>query len=134
MAYKKLTFERVEASKLVISRLKRFGLSFKYADAVSLEAFEAAVEAENRATAKKNAQLDLVDAATQEVNAASATTEKTLAALRVCIGAAEGRDSDAYVAAGGIRQSDIVAQQKATKEENRKATEGKKKAEVENAM
>ena len=40
---------------------------------------------------------------------------------------------DAYVAAGGTRQSDIIAKQQATRDEKRKVAEAKKKAEGDNA-
>jgi hypothetical protein len=130
MAYSKLSYDRYNERKQIVVRLKRHNEPFAYTADITLANYEKAVEAVKTAADDKNAALDVADAKTALYNAACEQEDKLLMALRACIGSDKGKDSDAYVTAGGAKQSDVIAQQIQTREENKKAAEeaAKKKA------
>ena len=134
MSFEEMDFNRPDAADLIIERLLRFGKPFNYSDTVSLKFYQKNAVSSREAIVDFNATLALLKTKYVTVKTCLKTDETTQKALRRSIGGAEGLDSDAYVAAGGARQSEVTAKQQATKEENRKAAEGKKKAEVENTM
>ncbi|MBL7818247.1 MAG: hypothetical protein JNL70_24765 [Saprospiraceae bacterium] len=129
MAYKKVSTDNYEAAKLKIERLKRFNDPFAYTAAISLAAYEKTTNDYKVAIDAKNAGLVAIDELTIDLNAKAAAYEKAEADLRLFIGRDKGLESDEYVAAGGIRQSEIIAQQQKTREANKKASEDKDKTE-----
>ena len=131
MAYKRLSLDRAENGELIIERLKRFGESFKFSDDLSLEAYEMAVKEVRIAIERKNTKLAEVDLETELVNAALDKEDKIQTALRGCIGNAKGKNSDAFVAIGGTRQSDIIEAQQQAREEKKKMREEKMKKDEE---
>jgi hypothetical protein len=61
------------------------------------------------------------------VSEKSKNADEILTKLRNSIKIRKGANSDEYVFAGGTRQSDILAQQKATREANKKSGGRRKK-------
>ena len=131
MSFEEMDFNRPDAADLIIERLLRFGKPFNYSDTVSLKFYQKNAVSSREAIVDFNATLALLKTKYVTVKTCLKTDETTQKALRRSIGGAEGLDSDAYVAAGGARQSDVTAKQQATKEENKKAAEVKKKADAE---
>ena len=131
MSFEEMDFNRPDAADLIIERLLRFGKPFNYSDTVSLKFYQKNAVSSREAIVDFNATLALLKTKYVTVKTCLKTDETTQKALRRSIGGAEGLDSDAYVAAGGARQSEVTAKQQATKEENKKAAEVKKKADAE---
>ena len=127
MAYKKLSFDSYNEEALRIERLKRFGNPFQYANGINLAALQAANEEVNKAIKAKNAQLDIIDPLTEAYNIALDKRDKLLINFRGCIGSTIGKDSDEYVTAGGVRQSEVTEKQQQTREANKKAADEKDK-------
>ena len=132
MSFEEMDFDRPDAADLIIERLSRFGKPFNYSDTVSLQFYQTRSKELREAITEYNVTLALLKTKYVAVRTRAKMEGDTQKAIRRSIGGAEGLESDAYVAAGGTRQSDIIAKQQATKEENRKAAEAKKKAEAEN--
>ena len=130
MAYVRVSLDHYNERKQIVVRLKRHQKTFIYSEEVSLDNYEKAVEAVKVAADAKNAALDVADAKTALYNAAVAVEEALLIRLRGCISGGEGKNSDAYVDAGGTRQSEIIAAQHQAREDKKKAAEeaAKKKA------
>ena len=125
-----------EECKKIVDRLNRHQKDFSYSTEVSLANYEKAVEAVRIAINEKNAALDVADAKTALYNAACAAEEALLIRLRGGIAAGEGKNSDAYVDAGGTRQSDITAMQQQAREDKKRAADdaSKKKAAEQSAL
>ena len=123
MAYVRVSLDHYNERKQFVVRLKRHQKPFVYSEEVSLENYEKAVEAVKLAADAKNAALDLADAKTALYNAAVAAEQALLIRLRGGIGGGEGKESDAYVDAGGTRQSEVVAAQQQAREDKKKAAE-----------
>ena len=130
MAYKKVSLDHYNERKQYVVRLKRHQNPFAYSEEVSLETYNKAVEAVKVTADAKNAALDVADAATAAYNAAVAAEEALLIRLRSAIGGGEGKESDAFVDAGGTRQSEIIAAQQQTRENNKKAADEAAKIKV----
>jgi hypothetical protein len=130
MAYVRVSLDRYNERKQIVVRLTRHHEPFTYSEEVTLELYNKAVEDVKTAAEEKNAALDVADAKTARYNAACAAEEALLIRLRSCIGGDKGKNSDAYVEAGGARQSEVTASQQQTREDNKKAAEeaAKKKA------
>ena len=133
MSFEEMDFDQPKAADLIIERLERFNKPFNYSDTVSLQFYQTTSKALRAAITDYNNTLALLKAKHIAVQTHAKTEDTTQKALRRSIGGAETLNSDAFVAAGGTRQSDIVAKQQATKEEKKKAAEAKKKAEANNA-
>lgn len=131
MAYKKVSDDKYKATAKMIERLKEFKKSFSFTDDVSLAKLEEANEAREAARVDKNATIDVLEAKTNTYNAADDKVEWVEAKLRLHEGIATDNESDAFVALGGTRQSELTARQQQTREENKKAAEAQKKAEGE---
>ena len=129
MSFEEMNFDRPDAANLIIERLLRFGKPFNYSDTVSLQFYQAKSKELRDAITDYNTTLALLKTKSIAVQTCAKMEDTTQKALRRSIGGAETLNSDAYVAAGGVRQSDIVAKQQATREENKKVTEAKKKTE-----
>ena len=131
MSFEEMDFNRPDAADLIIERLLRFGKPFNYSDTVSLKFYQKNAVSSREAIVDFNATLALLKTKYVTVQTCLKTEDANQKALRRSIGGAEGLNSDAYVAAGGTRQAEIIAKQKATKEENKKVAEAKKKADDE---
>ena len=123
MAYVKVSLDRYNERKQIVVRLKRYQKSFVYSEEVSLGNYEKAVEAVKVAGDEKNAALDIVDAKTALYNAACTVENALLIRLRGCISGDEGKNSDAFVDAGGTKQSDVTAAQQQARENKKKAAD-----------
>ena len=126
MAYTKVSLDNYNEHKQIVVRLKRYQEPFAYSATVSLESYEKAVENVKILADAKNAALEAADAQNVLYKAACAEADKQLIAFRACIGGDKGKSSDAFVDAGGTRQSEIVAAQQQAREEKRKADEAAK--------
>ena len=133
MNFEEMDFERADAADLIIERLLRFNKPFNYSETVSLKYYQSTSEELRKATADFNSTLALLVTKFRTVKTAAKTEDVAQKALRRSIGGAESMNSDAYVAAGGTRQSDANAKQRATREEKRKIAETKKKEDGNNA-
>ena len=133
MNFEEMDFERADAADLIIERLLRFNKPFNYSETVSLKFYQSTSEELRKATADFNSTLALLVTKFTAVQTIAKREEVTQKALRRSIGGAESMNSDAYVAAGGTRQSDVIAKQQATRDEKRKVAEAKKKEEGDNA-
>ena len=127
MAYTKVLSTRYDAEKDIVERLSKFKGEFNYNADTSLPLLAEAVEELGQARSKKNATLDLADADTIAYNAAADKVEKIKANMRMFVAADKSRNSDEYVILGGVRQSDLTAQQQQTREANK--AEAQKKLE-----
>ena len=127
MAYVKLSLDTYFAEKLRIERLRRFGNKFEIATGISLDALEAANEEVRISVNEKNAALLIADAKGTNCLEKSGNYDKMLTAVRNGIGITHGTNSDEWVTAGGVRQSEVIDKQKKTREANKKAEEEKAK-------
>ena len=132
MAYIKIPLTFYSECKTKIERLMRFNNPFKYTDDASLSAYSDVVERLRVATIERNEAAAGFDAKTIAYNQALEEEASSAAALRNMIGSDKklGKNSDEYVAAGGTRQSDIIAQAQLTRETNKKAAEEQNKLKV----
>lgn len=129
MAYTKVTFDAHKITDDRISRLKEFKNSFAFTEDVSLVKLEEANAEYKAAIEAKNAVLDLADEKTKICNAAASKVEALTSQLRTYVGLATKNESDAFVALGGTRQSDVIAKQQQTREEKKKNAEVRRKVE-----
>ena len=130
MAYTKLTLDHHEANMKKLNFLAKLNISLDFGNGISLANVIAAQEEEKVAVLAKNALFDALDEASLTVSSKSKKADESIAKLRNSIKIHFGADSDEYVMAGGVRQSDIIAQQKATREENKGVEEEKKKKDM----
>jgi hypothetical protein len=126
MAYLKLSLDHNKETQTILNRLAKLNNPFIFGDNVSLSAAILAAKEEEDAINEKNDLIDLLDAASIKANEKTKKSDEMLSALRTSIGVDKGRNSDEYVFAGGTRQSDVIAQQKATRESKKKAEEEQK--------
>ena len=129
MAYVKIPDTAYKACKAKIERLMRFNNPFKYTEDISLGAYSDVVERLNIARTERNNAAATLDAKTIAYNQLLAEEASLDASMRNMIGNDKklGKNSDEYVAAGGTRQSDIIAQSQQTREENKKTLADKNK-------
>ncbi|MBL7817935.1 MAG: hypothetical protein JNL70_23200 [Saprospiraceae bacterium] len=122
MAYVKIPDAYYKACKAKIERLMRFNNPFKYTEDISLAGYVDVVERLNMATIERNEAAANLDAKTITYNQLVAEEASFESSLRNMIGNDKklGRNSDEYVAAGGVRQSDITAQAQQTREANKR--------------
>ena len=121
MAYTRLKLDHYDANMKILNRLAKLNDPFDYGNGISLAAAFAACEKEKQAYLVKNGLLDQADEAGSEAILAAKNVDELMANLKNSIGIHKTRDSDEYVFAGGTRQSDVIAQQKATREDKKKA-------------
>ncbi len=121
MAYPQVSLAHYNERKQLVVRLKRHQNLFKYSEEVSLETYEKLVEAVKVAADAKNAAINVADVATAAYAAAVDTEKALLIRLRSGIGGGEGKESDAYVDAGGTRPSEVMAARQQTIEDKKKA-------------
>lgn len=133
MSFEEMDFEQPDAADLIIERLLRFNKPFNYSDTVSLQFYQTRSKELRATITDYNDTLALLKAKHAAVQISAKAEDTTQKALRRSIGGAETLNSDAYVAAGGTRQSDIIAKQQATREEKKRVAEANKKAEANNA-
>ena len=129
MSYTKIPDTAYKACKAKIERLMRFNNPFKYTEDISLGAYSDVVERLNIARTERNNAAATLDAKTIAYNQLLAEEASLDASMRNMIGNDKklGKNSDEYVAAGGTRQSDIIAQSQQTREENKKTLADKNK-------
>jgi hypothetical protein len=96
-----------------------------YSKEMSLAIYQSSVEALKATTDAKNKQLEILNALTLEHNAALAKADKDLSTLRAFIGADKGKNSEEYVFAGGIRQSDAIEQARQTRKQKQQTLKSK---------
>ena len=125
MPYLKVDFKLYEEHKKRVTLLNKLQERFVYSNETSLAVYEAAVEAIKTAADAKNIQIDALNQATDDYNAAVAKAEKVIANLRTLIGVDKGKNSDEYVFAGGVRQSDSIALAQQTRKQNELAQKAK---------
>jgi hypothetical protein len=128
MSYYKVDFKLYDEHKKRVLLLSKLQETFVYSKDTSLASYQAAVEAVRRAGEAKNTQLELLVKATDDYNAAVAYLEKQHSNLRTLIGVDKGKNSDEYVFAGGVRQSEVVAQAQQTRKQNELAQKAKENA------
>jgi hypothetical protein len=83
------------------------------------------VEALKKATEAKNKHLEILTALTLEHNEALAKADRDLSNLRAFIGADKGKNSEEYVFAGGVRQSEALEQARQTRKQKQQALKTK---------
>ena len=120
MAYTKSTLDHYDESMTIINRLAKLNDPMNYGSKVSLAYAQTTTEDIKTLTLAKNGFLEQADKLTVEIANAIKKSDDALSALRTSIGIDKGKDSDEYAFAGGIRQSDIIAKGKATREEKKK--------------
>jgi hypothetical protein len=125
MSYLKVDLKVYNDHKKRVTLLAKLHDPFAYSQETSLAHYEAAVESIRRTAEAKNAQVDLLNKATEDYNAAIAKAEKQLSNLRTLIGVDKGKNSDEYVFAGGVRQSEVIAQAQQTRKQNEAAQKAK---------
>lgn len=129
MAYAKLTFDHYEANMKILNRLAKIDPTLDFGNGISLAAALAAGDKERKAYTAKNEALDVADAKGIEASAAAKEFDDILGRIKNLYGIIKGKESDEYVFAGGIRQSEVIEKQQTTRKENQKAEEEKKKKE-----
>ena len=129
MAYIKIPDTFYKACRAKIERLMRFNNLFKYTEDISLATYSDVVERLNIARIERNDAAANLDIKTTTYNELAAEEASLDVSMRNMIGNDKklGRNSDEYVAAGGTRQSDIIAQSQQTREENKKILADKNK-------
>lgn len=130
MAYTRLTLDHYDANMKILNLLAKLNLPFDFGNGISLANALAAQEEEKVEVLAKNVLFDQLDEASVKVTTKAKKADEIISKIRNSIKIHYGADSDEYVMAGGIRQSDIIAQQKATREENKRLEEEKKKKET----
>jgi hypothetical protein len=122
MAYTIATPDHYKQNKDFADALSEFDNPFVYDEDVSLANYKGLNEDAKAKLKIRNESWKkflLNDAALQT---AQSLVDKKLIQLRNCIKGVKGEDSDEYVAAGGIRRSDITAQAQATRADKKKNT------------
>ena len=130
MAYTRLTLDHYEANMKTLSFLAKLNIPLDFGNGISLANALAAQEEEKVEVLAKNVLLDQLDEASAKVTTKAKKADEIMSKIRNSIKIHYGADSDEYVMAGGIRQSEIIAQQRATREENKRLEEEKKKKET----
>ncbi|MEY4937290.1 MAG: hypothetical protein RIS64_3649 [Bacteroidota bacterium] len=125
MSYSKVDFKRYDEHQKRVTLLSKLHETFVYSNDTSLASYQAAVEAVRRAAEAKNAQIERLNKSSDDYNAAVANMEKQLSNLRTLIGINKGKNSDEYVFAGGVRQSEVIAQAQQTRKQNEAAQKAK---------
>ena len=129
MAYVKLSFDHYDSNMKIVNRLAKIDPTLDFGNGISLAAALTAAEKEKNAYTAKNAALDVADARGVEASAAAKEFDDILAQIKTLYGIIKGKESDEYVFAGGIRQSEVIEKQQAKRKENQQTEEEKKKKE-----
>jgi N-acetylneuraminic acid mutarotase len=128
MAYSKVSTAQYDEINLMIERFQKLNKPFEFNENTSLAKL-IAINAEYKAAIDaKNTSLEQVDKDTAKLNEKDSALTKIRSSFRMQIGDLYGKDSDEYVWAGGIRQSEALEKAKATRLERLKAEEEKNKA------
>lgn len=127
MAYAKLTLDHYDATMKILNRLAKVDSTMDFGNGISLVTALAAAEKEKKAYISKNDALDVADLRGIEANAAAKELDDIMVRIKNLYGIIKGKDSDEYVFAGGIRQSEVIEKQQTTRKENQKTEEEKKK-------
>lgn len=120
MAYTRLKLDHYDANMKILNRLAKLNDPLDYGNGISLAAAFAACENERTKYLAKNSILDQADEAGTEAILAAKNADELMTNLKNCIGIHKTKNSDEYVFAGGTRQSDVIAQQKETRENKKK--------------
>ena len=127
MAFKEQSLDLYEAEKDVVNRLAKYKDPFTYNADVSLAKLsDSAENIKTKATAKDVAGR-ANEAADNDYNKAIADHAALKKRMKAHVVADKGNNSDEYVILGGVRQSDLTAQQQQTREANK--AEAQKKLE-----
>lgn len=129
MAYTRLTLDHYDANMKILNFLAKLNIPLDFGNGITLANALAAQEEEKVEVLAKNVLFDKLDEAGVKIAAKTKKSDEMMYKIRNSIKIHYGSDSDEYAMAGGVRQSDIIAQQKATREENKRLEEEKKKKE-----
>ncbi|MBL7816987.1 MAG: hypothetical protein JNL70_18330 [Saprospiraceae bacterium] len=127
MAYTQVSTTQHDDIQLMIERFQKLNLPFEFNDKTSLAILIAKNKAYKASIEKKNATLEQADADTLDLKEKEADVVKARSSFRTQIGELYGKDSDEYVWAGGVRQSESIEKAKATRMENSKDNDDAKK-------
>jgi hypothetical protein len=126
MAYSLASLENFKQIKGYTDALAEFDSPFDYGEGVSLANLVAANNAVKAKIKARNEALEAFQKIDAELAEMTEKTDNLVVNLRNCIKGVKGEESAEYVAIGGKRRSEITAQAKATRNENKKAETTKK--------
>lgn len=127
MAYSKVSTAQYDEVTLMIERFQKLNKPFEFNENTSLAKLIAKTAAYKAAIDAKNATLEQADKDTATLNEKDSELTKIRSSFKMQIGDLYGKDSDEYVWAGGVRQSEALEKAKATRLERLKAEEDKNK-------
>lgn len=120
MAFTIATLDHYKQNKDFADALSEFDNPFDFGGGVSLADYKASNEEAKVKLKIRNEALKVFLAADLDLDAIRGIVDKNLSNIRTCNKGVYGENSDEYVAAGGIRRSDITAQAQATRAEKKK--------------
>lgn len=127
MAYSKVSTAQYDEVNLMIERFQKLNKPFEFNANTSLAKLVTTNNEYKAAIDTKNATLAQADEDTLVLSEKDSALAKMRISFRIQIGDLYGKDSDEYVWAGGVRQSEALEKAKATRLERAKAEEEKKK-------
>ena len=120
MAFTIAALDHYKQNKDFADALSEFDNPFDFGNGVSLADYKATNEDAKAKLKIRNEALKVFLVADAELASIQASIDQKLINIRNCIKGVKGENSDEYVAAGGKRRSDIIAQAQATRAERKK--------------